>query len=76
MIEPSKGPLVTLPATEIDPKVTAAGVGGSAATVLVFVADLAGVELPPYVAAAVVTVAAFVAGYVKRTRVPRGKHRG
>ncbi|MBA3585401.1 MAG: hypothetical protein H0W36_12915 [Gemmatimonadetes bacterium] len=49
------------------PKVKAVGVAGSASTLLVFLADLAGLELPPTVAAAVVVVVAFLGGYVKKS---------
>ncbi len=45
-------------------KVLAAGVGGAAVTIIVFVAGLLGLEVPAEVAAAAVTVAAAVAGYL------------
>ncbi len=48
------------------PKVTAAGAGGSAGVLLVAVANALGLDLPPEVAAAIVAVVSFVAGYVKR----------
>lgn len=48
---------------KVERKVKAAGVGGAAATLLVFVAGLLGVEVPAEVAAAAVTVAAFAFGY-------------
>lgn len=48
-------------------KVAAAGVAGAAATVLVYVADLLGLELPAVVAAAIVAVLAFAAGYLRPT---------
>jgi hypothetical protein len=47
-------------------KVTAAGAGGAVAVVGVYVAGLFGVEVPAEVAAAVSTLAAFAAGYLKR----------
>lgn len=50
------------------PKVAAAGVGGFAATTLISAAALAGIDLPPEVAAAIVTVASFGAGYLKRDK--------
>ncbi len=48
------------------PKVAAAGAGGAAAIVLVYVFNLLGVELTPEVAAAVTTLLAFAAGYLKK----------
>lgn len=48
------------------PKVAAAGVAGAAATVLIFLFDMAGIDLEPATAAALVTVAAFLAGYFKK----------
>lgn len=47
------------------PKVAAAGAGGTAATLLVTLANALGLDLPPEVAAAIVAVAAFAAGYLK-----------
>jgi len=47
------------------PKVRAAGIGGAVATIVVFVAAQAGVELPGDVGAAIATVVAFAAGYLK-----------
>jgi hypothetical protein len=47
------------------PKVTAAAVGGSAATVLIYALSLAGVTVPGEVGAAIGTLAAFGAGYLK-----------
>lgn len=54
------------------PKVAAAGVGGSLAVVLVWVAGLAGVEMPAEVAAAVALLLSFGAGYLKRERGESG----
>ena len=48
------------------PKVAAAGVGGSLAVVLVYVASLFGLELSAEVAASVVGLVMFAAGYLKR----------
>lgn len=48
------------------PKVAAAGIGGAGATILVWALELAGVDVPPGVAAAFASVIAFVAGYLKR----------
>lgn len=50
---------------DLHPKVGAAGAGGSLAVVLVFVAKMFGMDMPAEVAAAVASLAAFVAGYVK-----------
>ena len=46
-----------------EPKVLAAGVSGAVATVLIWAATLAGLDLTPEVAAAIATLVAFVAGY-------------
>jgi hypothetical protein len=54
-----------LPATRIHPKVAAAGLAGAAATVLIWIGELAGVEVTPEVAAAITTIVAFAAGYLK-----------
>lgn len=54
-----------LPATRIHSKVAAAGIGGAVATVLVWVAEMAGLEVTPEVAAAFATIVAFGAGYLK-----------
>lgn len=48
------------------PKVVGAGAGGAIATILVWVLGLAGVEVPPEVAAALATVVAFIGGYIRR----------
>jgi len=48
-------------------KVAAATTAGAAATVLIAVANAAGLDLPPEAAAALVTLGAFAAGYVKRS---------
>jgi hypothetical protein len=48
------------------PKVAAAGAGGAFATVLVVIANAAGVDLPPEAASGIVAVVAFAAGYLKR----------
>lgn len=48
------------------PKVAAAGAGGALAVVAVWAAGLVGVDLPAEVAAALATLAAFAAGYLKR----------
>lgn len=49
----------------VRPKVKAAGAAGAAATVLVFIAKQAGIDIPAEVAAALTTLLAFVGGYLK-----------
>lgn len=48
------------------PKVAAGGIAGAVALVLVWVAGLAGLDVPAEVAAAVVMVLSFAASYLKR----------
>ena len=48
------------------PKMAAAGITGAVAIVLVWLAGLFGLEVPPEVAAAVAAILAFGAGYFKR----------
>lgn len=50
------------------PKVAAAGMSGAAVTLLVGIAQQLGVAVPPEVAAAAVTVASFLAGYLRPAR--------
>lgn len=52
--------------TQIAPKVGAAGVGGAFAVLVVYLLSLAGVELTTEVSAALATVFAFAAGYLKQ----------
>jgi len=47
------------------PKITAAALGGAAASLAVWGLDSAGVEAPPAVAAALTALLAFAAGYLK-----------
>ena len=47
------------------PKVAAGGVGGAAALILIWVASLAGIEVPAEVAAAFAVLLSFGAGYLK-----------
>jgi len=47
------------------PKITAAALGGAAASLAVWGLDSAGVEAPPAVAAALTALLAFAAGYIK-----------
>lgn len=49
----------------LNPKTTAAGVAGAVTLVIVFVLGQLGVEIPADVAAAVVTIIAFAAAYLK-----------
>lgn len=50
----------------VRPKVKAAGTAGAVATLLVFIAKQAGLDVPAEVAAALTTLLAFVGGYLKR----------
>lgn len=47
------------------PKVAAAGIGGAVATIVMFVAQQVGFEIPGDVGAAIATVVAFAAGYLR-----------
>lgn len=49
-------------------KVTAAGLGGAVATLLVFVANLFGVEVPAEAAASLATLVGVLLAYVVRDR--------
>lgn len=49
----------------MNPKVAAGGAAGAAVTVIVFVAGQLGLEVPPEVAAALVTLISTGAGYFK-----------
>jgi hypothetical protein len=46
------------------PKVVAAGVTGALTVLLVWLAGLADIEVPPEVASAVTTILSFIAGYM------------
>lgn len=48
------------------PKMAATGISGAAATILVVVAKALGLDLPPEAAAALVLLAAYVAGFWKK----------
>lgn len=50
---------------QLNPKVAAAGIGGAVTTVLIWGATAAGIEIPAEVAAAIATIIAFGAGYLK-----------
>ena len=54
------------PSSKPVPKVAASGQAGAAALVLVYVANLLGLEVPAEVAAALVGLLMFAAGYLKR----------
>lgn len=49
----------------LNPKTTAAGIAGAVTLVIVFVLGRLGVEIPADVAAAVTTIIAFAAAYLK-----------
>ena len=51
--------------TQINPKVAAAGIAGAVTTMIIWGASTAGVEIPAEVAAAIATIIAFGAGYLK-----------
>ncbi|WP_153008332.1 MULTISPECIES: hypothetical protein [Rhodococcus] len=48
-------------------KVAATGIAGSIAIVLIWVAGLAGIDMPAEVAAAITAIIAFGAGYMKKS---------
>lgn len=47
------------------PKVAAAGVGGAASILVVWVLGVVGLDVPPEVAGAIATVLSFASGYFK-----------
>lgn len=49
----------------VHPKVAAGGLAGAATVILVWVASLAGLSVPPEVASAVTTILSFAAGFLK-----------
>ena len=49
----------------MQPKIAAAGLGGALATIVVWVFQLAGVEVPPEVAAAFTALLSTLAGWLK-----------
>lgn len=49
-------------------KVAAAGIGGSVSIVLVWIAGMFNLEVPPEVASAVTTIVAFFSGYLVKER--------
>lgn len=48
------------------PKVAAAGIAASIVTILVWVLNSLAIDVPPAVAAAMATLVAFAAGYIKK----------
>lgn len=50
------------------PKIAAAGVSGAATTLLVFVANAVGLDLPPEAASAIVLLGTLAGGYWKRDK--------
>lgn len=50
------------------PKIAAAGVSGALTTVLVYVANAAGLDLPPEAASAIVLLGTLAGGYFKRDK--------
>lgn len=56
------------------PKMAAAGVSGALALVIVWVAGMFGVEVPPEVAAAATVIISFAAGYLKRDTSSPSRH--
>lgn len=67
-MDDSSDNLVDQPTLKPTSKVTAVGVGGGAATVLIAVLGLFGIELPMEVVAAILTLITFGAGYLKREK--------
>ena len=53
-------------ATDIAPKIQAAGVGGATSVILIAIAQQLGVELSAEVAAAIVLVFTWASGYLKK----------
>ena len=50
---------------KISPQVQSAGIGGAVATVLIFIAQAFNFDIPGEVGAAIATIVAFAAGYLK-----------
>lgn len=49
-------------------KIAASGIGGSVSVVLIWLAGMAGIEVPPEVAGAVATIISFFSGYLVREK--------
>lgn len=64
-VDSPKNPAGQEPSAAPYPKVAAAGAAGALATILVFVLTAAGVDVPAEVGAALATVLAFAASYLK-----------
>jgi hypothetical protein len=52
-------------AAAVHPKIAAAGAAGAVSVILVWVAELAGLAVPPEVASALTALLAFGAGYIR-----------
>jgi hypothetical protein len=52
-------------AAAIHPKVQAAGAAGAVSIILVWIAEIAGLAVPPEVASAITALLAFGAGYIR-----------
>lgn len=63
IVEPT--PVVVAPRKGIQPKVAAAGIAGAVTTLIITGAAMAGFDISPEVAAALATIVAFAAGYIK-----------
>lgn len=64
---PDTGPAEEAPAPSLMPvpKVAAAGISGAVTTLVVWILQMAGVDVPPEAAVAIGALAAFIAGYLK-----------
>ncbi len=58
-------PVVVAPRKGVQPKVAAAGIAGAITTLIITGAAMAGLDISPEVAAALATIVAFAAGYIK-----------
>ena len=65
MVNPVLMPARKLAATDIHPKVAAAGVAGAATVIVLWIASLLGLDIPPEVASAIPVVIAVAAGYLR-----------
>lgn len=68
---PTPGPPINQPTLRPTAKIAAVGASGTAATILIVIAQRAHLELPPEVAAAIVTLVTFGAGWWKKERAKR-----
>lgn len=65
-VDPDDYPEHTVRSLAPEPKVTAAVLAGALTVLVAYVADLAGLELPPAVSAALTTILAAGAAYLRR----------